>query len=153
MREPRFLSPLQGEEGRIDFASLSEGVNPLPRLKHNYQRIEKLKRVLTQGREALYERVKASRRDRNLDALSTPGDAMDLAKSLVDAEINASIVERAAQQLAQIDSALARLDDGRYGICLECGEEIPIERLRAIPSTIYCVGCKDARQSPRSRGN
>jgi RNA polymerase-binding transcription factor DksA len=71
----------------------------------------------------LYERVKASRRDRNLDALSTPGDAIDLAKSLVDAEINASIVERAEQQLAQIDSGLARFDDGRYGICLECGRK------------------------------
>ena len=122
-------------------------------MKHNYQRIEKLRRVLTQGREALYERVRASRRSSNLETLTTPGDAMDLAKSLVDAEINASIVERAEQQLAQINSALARLDDGRYGICLECGEEIPIERLRAIPSTIYCVGCKDARQSPQSRGN
>ncbi len=114
-------------------------------MKHNYQRIEKLKRVLTQGREALYERVKASRHGSNLEALSTPGDAMDLAKSLVDAEINASIVERVEQRLAQIDSALARLDDGRYGICLGCGEEIPIERLKAIPSAIYCVGCKDAR--------
>ena len=122
-------------------------------MKHNYQRIEKLRRVLTQGREALYERVKASRRDPNLEALSTPGDAMDLAKSLLDAEINASIIERAEQQLAQIDSALARLDDGRYGICLECGEEIPIERLKAIPAAIYCVGCKDARQSPRNRSD
>jgi hypothetical protein len=65
-------------------------------MKHNYQRIEKLRRVLTQGREALYERVKASRGSSNLEALTTPGDAMDLAKSLVDAEINASIVERRA---------------------------------------------------------
>jgi RNA polymerase-binding transcription factor len=122
-------------------------------VKHNYQRIEKLRRILTQGREALYERVKASRHGSNLEAQPTPGDAMDLAKSLVDAEINASIVEHAGQQLAQIDSALARLDDGRYGICLGCDEEIPIERLRAIPSAIYCVGCKDARQSPRSRSD
>jgi RNA polymerase-binding protein DksA len=122
-------------------------------MKHNYQRIEKLRRVLTQGREALYERVRASRRSSNLETLTTPGDAMDLAKSLVDAEINASIVERAEQQLAQITSALARLDDGRYGICLECGEEIPTERLRAIPSAIYCVGCKDARQSSRSHAD
>jgi len=83
--------------------------------------------------------------------LATPGDAMDLAKSLVDAEINASIVERAEQQLAQIDSALARLDDGQYGICLECGEDIPVERLRAIPSALYCVRCKDARQNPQGR--
>jgi DnaK suppressor protein len=122
-------------------------------MKRNYQRVEKLRRVLKQGREALYERVKSSRRDSNLEALSTPGDAMDVAKSLADAEINASIIERAEEQLAQIDSALARLDDGRYGICLECGEEISIERLQAIPSAIYCVACKDARQSPRHRSD
>jgi DnaK suppressor protein len=122
-------------------------------MKRNYQRVEKLRRVLKQGREALYERVKSSRRDSNLEALSTPGDAMDVAKSLADAEINASIIERAEEQLAQIDSALARLDDGRYGICIECGEEIPIERLQAIPSAIYCVACKDARQSPRHRSD
>jgi DnaK suppressor protein len=120
-------------------------------MKHKYQRIEKLRHALTQGRESLYERVKASRRDSKLETLATPGDAMDLAKSLIDEEINASIVERAEQQLAQIDSALARLDDGQYGICLECGEDIPIERLKAIPSALYCVGCKDARQHPRSR--
>jgi hypothetical protein len=51
--------------------------------------------------------VKSSRRDSNLEALSTPGDAMDVAKSLADAEINASIIERAEEH-----SALARLDDG-----------------------------------------
>ncbi len=78
---------------------------------------------------------------------------MDVAKSLVDAEIRASIIERAEQQLAQINSALARLAGGQYGICLDCGEEIPIERLKAIPSAIYCVGCKakDAQENSRDR--
>jgi DnaK suppressor protein len=124
-------------------------------MKHNYQRSEKLRRVLTRGHDHLYERVKASRRDPNLEALSTPGDAMDVAKSLVDAEIRASIIERAEKQLAQIESALARLDDGQYGICLDCGEEIPIERLKAIPFAIYCVGCKskDAQRSARDRSD
>ena len=75
---------------------------------------------------------------------------MDVAKSLADAEINASIIERAEEQLAQIDSALARLDDGRYGISLECGEEIPIERLQAIPSAIYCVACKGCSSEPET---
>ena len=68
-------------------------------MKRNYQRVEKLRRVLKQRREALYERVKSSCRDSNLEALSTPGDAMDVAKSLADAEINASIIERAEEQL------------------------------------------------------
>jgi DnaK suppressor protein len=122
-------------------------------MKQNHQRTETLRRALTRGREHLYERVKASRRDTNPEALSTPGDTMDVAKSLVDAEIRASIIERAEQQLAQINTALARLAGGQYGICLHCGEEIPIERLKAIPSAIYCVACKakDAQESSRDR--
>jgi DnaK suppressor protein len=78
---------------------------------------------------------------------------MDLAKSLVDAETHASLIERAERQLAEIDYALVRLDDGEYGVCLECSEEIPFERLKVIPSALYCVGCqsRDAEQG-RSRG-
>lgn len=45
-------------------------------------------------------------------------------------------------QLAQVDEALARIEAGTYGICLECGVEIPVERLEAMPSTAYCVNCQ-----------
>ena len=117
-------------------------------MKHNSQRIEKLRDTLSQGRDNLCERLKTLRRHQNLEGVSSPGDVMDLAKSLVDAETNASIIERAERQLAQINSALLRLDDGQYGICLDCGEEIPFERLKAIPSALYCIGCqsRDAQE-------
>lgn len=122
-------------------------------MKHNRQRIAKLRHTLARGREDLCERVKTLRRKQNLEIVSSPGDVMDVAKSLVDADTHASIIERAEQQLAQINNALTRLDDGQYGICLDCGEEIPFERLKAIPSAIYCVGCqsKDAQQASRRR--
>jgi DnaK suppressor protein len=121
-------------------------------MKHNSQRIEKLRHTLSQGRDNLCERLKTLRRHQNLEGVSSPGDVMDLAKSLVDAETHASIIERAERQLAQINSALLRLDDGQYGICLDCGEEIPFERLKAIPSALYCIGCqsRDAQEGWRS---
>jgi DnaK suppressor protein len=121
-------------------------------MKQHSHRIERLRHTLSQGRENLCERLKTLRRHQDLEAISSPGDAMDLAKSLVDAATHANIIERAEQRLAQINSALMRLDDGQYGICLDCGEEIPFERLKAIPSAIYCIGCQsaDAQESSRS---
>lgn len=41
-----------------------------------------------------------------------------------------------------IDSALDRMEEGKYGICEACGKEIPIERLEAVPYTTQCVDCK-----------
>ena len=47
-----------------------------------------------------------------------------------------------AAQLDQVDKALARIEEGTYGWCQECGAEIPFERLEALPSTPYCVQCQ-----------
>jgi DnaK suppressor protein len=43
-----------------------------------------------------------------------------------------------------IVEALARIEDGTYGLCQSCGAEIPAERLEAIPTTTLCVACKKA---------
>jgi DnaK suppressor protein len=45
-------------------------------------------------------------------------------------------------QLAQVDSALARIEAGTYGICQDCGVGIPVERLEAMPAAAYCVNCQ-----------
>ena len=44
-------------------------------------------------------------------------------------------------ELVRIDQALRRLDDGEYGYCLECGNEIPTKRLEIDPSASHCVKC------------
>jgi DnaK suppressor protein len=44
--------------------------------------------------------------------------------------------------LVRIDQALKRLDDGEYGYCLSCGEEIPEKRLEIDPTATHCVACK-----------
>lgn len=49
--------------------------------------------------------------------------------------------EGVRRELADIDAALARIRDGRYGECLSCGGPMGLQRLRAIPEARYCVGC------------
>ena len=56
------------------------------------------------------------------------------------------------EAIERIDRALAKLDDGTYGLCDECGAEIPVARLQALPESVLCVACAAAaRQKPRPR--
>ena len=49
--------------------------------------------------------------------------------------------------LERIDAALARLAEGRYGDCAECGTPIPSQRLRALPFAVRCRECEEARET------
>ena len=49
--------------------------------------------------------------------------------------------EEALRELADIDAALLRFEQGSYGICLACGGPMGLQRIRAIPEARYCVGC------------
>ena len=53
-----------------------------------------------------------------------------------------------AETLNKINEALARLEDGRYGLCFECGDEIAEARLRALPFAVRCKDCEEAREMP-----
>lgn len=50
-------------------------------------------------------------------------------------------IEQARTRLEQIDEALERMDEGTYGVCVECGQEIAPARLEARPLSIRCVEC------------
>jgi len=52
-------------------------------------------------------------------------------------------------QLARTERALAKLDDGTYGLCDSCGAEIPPRRLQAMPDSVLCLACAAAEPSLR----
>jgi RNA polymerase-binding transcription factor len=56
------------------------------------------------------------------------------------------IRDRERKLIFKIQDALRRLDEGNYGICEECGEEIGMERLKARPVTTLCIGCKSSQE-------
>jgi RNA polymerase-binding transcription factor len=45
--------------------------------------------------------------------------------------------------LVQIDEALERMEDGEYGVCVNCGQEVQPKRLEAVPWARYCINCQD----------
>jgi RNA polymerase-binding transcription factor len=89
---------------------------------------------LARGRDTPAEDVR--------EAETIPCDELDLAQNLGDEELRENIKERHWRRAAAIDVALTRLRDGDYGICQECGDQIPAERLKAMPLAIRCRDCQ-----------
>ena len=117
----------------------------------NSGRLGTLRDVLSRLRDETFEKIAVFRRDQGQELSSSPGDEMDVARSTADAEAHASLIERSEDRLRLIDQALARVDNGTYGTCAECGEDIPIERLKALPFALLCVDCQQKRGKSRGR--
>ena len=63
-----------------------------------------------------------------------------------------ALVRQAEEHLAEVDAALARLDDATYGVCTVCGRPIPPERLEVRPAATTCVGCAAGTTSAGASG-
>lgn len=66
----------------------------------------------------------------------------DLASDNQEVETLDLLSARNLRKLQRIEEAIDRVDRGEFGLCLNCGDEIPVERLKAIPETPYCVSCE-----------
>lgn len=58
-------------------------------------------------------------------------------------ETNIVLKEHMLEGIARIDSALERIENGGYGICIDCDTDIPYERLMAFPAAARCLTCKE----------
>jgi DnaK suppressor protein len=63
----------------------------------------------------------------------------DTATELADADREHAIIEAADGQRSQVVAALQRLDDGTYGTCVDCGQQIPAVRLEVRPEAARCI--------------
>ena len=80
-------------------------------------------------------------------------DPADRATAESDRSFTLRIRDRELHLIKKIQSALQRIDDGTYGICEECGEDISISRLKARPVTRLCIKCKEQQeQSEKNKG-
>ena len=66
----------------------------------------------------------------------------ETATATLGREIDYTLGDNAEQVLSEIDAALNRIEDGTYGTCVNCGNEIPRERLEANPWASLCIDCK-----------
>lgn len=79
--------------------------------------------------------------DENISVDSHEGFA-DSAQVTAERSQQITLVEQLRTRRADIITALRKIDDGTYGKCESCGQEIPIERLEAVPAATLCVSCK-----------
>ncbi|MFL5242398.1 MAG: TraR/DksA family transcriptional regulator [Gemmataceae bacterium] len=88
---------------------------------------------------------------------NAPVHPADLASDNFEEETSLGLLENEEQILQETDAALQRLDEGRFGLCQQCGKEIPKDRLRAVPYTPYCVQCaqrlQDNLKAEEAEGN
>ncbi len=84
-----------------------------------------------------------------VDERETLPDLADRATQETDRDMSLIMRERDRRLLQEVRQALQRLDNGEYGVCEECGEEIPLPRLKAQPMATLCVGCKQLLEEGR----
>lgn len=74
-------------------------------------------------------------------------DPLDRAALDGGREHSLRIRERESRLIRKIKTALQKIDEGEFGICESCGEDIPFPRLKARPVTAYCIQCKTRMES------
>jgi len=70
-------------------------------------------------------------------------DAGDSSEADLETDSTISMAQRHAAELQEIDAALARIADGSYGVCEECGNAIGLARLQAQPAARLCIACQE----------
>jgi DnaK suppressor protein len=73
---------------------------------------------------------------------TTDNHIAETATATLDREIDYTLEENSEHVLAEIEGALKRIEEGTYGVCVNCGKAIAEERLTAIPWATYCIDCK-----------
>lgn len=102
---------------------------------------EVLKQRLVDQRARLQEEIKQFRID-GRDNLGYGNHQADDATAAFEQAKELSLLQNSERVLAQVEAALARFDDGSYGICERCGDQIDPARLKALPYATLCMNCQ-----------
>jgi DnaK suppressor protein len=78
-------------------------------------------------------------------------DAVESSEADIQEDIELALIQMKSETLNKINDALLRLDQGTYGNCFECDEEIAEKRLRALPFAVRCKDCEEARETAEKR--
>jgi len=116
----------------------------------NRREMIELANAIEERREALAAEIRREvARARNEPYAEVAGPVHDTAdEALADlvADLDNAEVTRDLGELRELDAARARIAEGTYGVCADCGADIPVARLRAQPGALRCVACQERRE-------
>lgn len=105
------------------------------------QEFEPYKQTLLALKEEVTKRINSIDKDIRHEGMSA--DWEEQAQERENDEVLESLGNASEQELAMINAALKRIDEGEYFSCSSCGEEIPHARLKLLPYTVHCVICAE----------
>src|SRR6516165_2612364 len=118
-------------------------------------RYDELKAILEERRREIVSEVQGRMRDVRAEGAAATGegvlDAAESSEADIQDEIEFALIQMKAETLNRIDEALHRLEEGTFGYCFECGEEISEKRLRALPFAVRCKDCEEAKEVVEQR--
>lgn len=104
--------------------------------------LDEMQQNLTEQRKTILESLASQSEDmKGLIKTVESGDEADVAADVIDRNLLTAIGTQDSKRLQQIDNALDRIRQGKYGRCVRCGNEIPEERLRVLPYALMCISC------------
>ena len=105
--------------------------------------LKAMRKQLQTKRKEVLEGVSRAREMGSVETESGAPDIADRATSAFQREFSFSLSENEGKMLRLIDEALARLDNGRFGLCVHCEKPIEKQRLQALPWARNCVACQE----------
>ena len=109
--------------------------------------LETYKKALLGKRGEILAEGDGMQRQTSVEINTRQGDLADQATGTNEVHIQLKVKQTDAKILQAIEEALWRMEQGTYGTCLDCGEEIALARLNAIPWTRACIACKKQKGS------
>ncbi len=106
----------------------------------NKTELDKYKKIL----EARQAELAKGLRNRDDIAIEKTPDALDEVQLAGERELAIRNLDRESSLLRNVRLALARIEDGSYGVCMHCEEDIKPKRLDAVPWAPYCIRCQEA---------
>ena len=78
-------------------------------------------------------------------------DAVESAEADIQEDLEFALVQMKSETLNKVNDALVRLEQGNYGNCFDCDDEIAEKRLRALPFAVRCKDCEETRETAERR--
>ena len=107
--------------------------------------LNKFKQIL----EAKHTELEQAVRDRDGIVIEKSPDALDEVQHAAERELAIRNLDRETSLLRNVRGALRRIEEGTFGVCLHCEEDINPKRLNAVPWTPYCITCQELADKNR----
>ena len=108
-----------------------------------HKNMEAFKKELLARKEQIQKNLKGTFSEMSEMRALDLSDEADYASVAVETDIDAAIMEQQRKELAEIELALDKIEDGSYGICEMCEDEIRVERLQVKNFARFCIACRE----------